>query len=245
MNARYYDPATGRFVSQDMYTGTPYAPWTQHLYSYCGNNPVNMVDPTGHMPIQPMAVNDGGTTRVVPEPQESGEDEPWWNKTVSGSFQEGIIRGSGSYSTGYSEANFRLQINEKINEENSGAKGMLGGFAKLSGINANGRIGIGNDDVSLSLKGVADALTLTGQAGLQYQDGLGLSLKAKASLLSGRATTELNLWGWEIELGVTGDLGSIGAELTAGYFHGEGFKLKAGISALIGGGFILRIKPPA
>ena len=27
MNARYYDPATGRFVSQDTYTGTPYAPW--------------------------------------------------------------------------------------------------------------------------------------------------------------------------------------------------------------------------
>ena len=46
-------------------------------------------------------------------------------------------------------------------------------------------------------------------------------------------------------MGVTGDLGSIGAELTAGYFHGEGFKLKAGISVLIGGGFILRIKPPA
>ncbi len=122
---------------------------------------------------------------------------------------------------------------------------MLGGFAKLSGINANGRIGIGNDDVSLSLKGVADALTLTGQAGIQYQDGLGLSLQAKASLLSGRATTEFNLWGWEIEFGVTGDFGSIGAELTAGYFYEEGFKLKAGISALIGGGVIFRIKPPA
>ena len=76
MNARYYDPATGRFVSQDTYTGTPYAPCTQHLYSYCGNNPVNMVDPTGHMPVKPIAVCDGGTTRVVPEPESTPEPTP-------------------------------------------------------------------------------------------------------------------------------------------------------------------------
>ena len=48
MNARFYQPATGRFLSQDSYTGNPYNPWTQHLYTYCGNNPTNMVDPTGH-----------------------------------------------------------------------------------------------------------------------------------------------------------------------------------------------------
>ena len=48
MNARFYQPSTGRFLSQDSYSGNPYDPWTQHLYSYCGNNPVNMVDPTGH-----------------------------------------------------------------------------------------------------------------------------------------------------------------------------------------------------
>jgi len=48
MNARYYSPKTGRFLQQDTYTGNPYDPWTQHLYNYCGNNPINYIDPTGH-----------------------------------------------------------------------------------------------------------------------------------------------------------------------------------------------------
>ena len=48
MNARYYNPATGTFTSQDTYYGSAYSPWTQHLYSYTGGNPVNYIDPTGH-----------------------------------------------------------------------------------------------------------------------------------------------------------------------------------------------------
>ena len=49
MNARFYNPSSGRFLSQDSYSGNPQDPWTQHLYAYCGNNPVNMIDPTGHL----------------------------------------------------------------------------------------------------------------------------------------------------------------------------------------------------
>jgi RHS repeat-associated protein len=50
MGARYYNPQVGRFLTQDTWKGSPWQPWTQHLYSYVGNSPVNYVDPTGHMP---------------------------------------------------------------------------------------------------------------------------------------------------------------------------------------------------
>ena len=59
MNARYYNPATARFLSQDTYTGSASDPWTQHLYAYCNNNPVNMIDPTGHVPVYMTLLNDG------------------------------------------------------------------------------------------------------------------------------------------------------------------------------------------
>lgn len=51
MNARFYNPNTGRFLSQDTYGGDPYDPWTQNLYSYTSNNPVNFIDPTGHLMV--------------------------------------------------------------------------------------------------------------------------------------------------------------------------------------------------
>ena len=61
MNSRYYNPETGRFTSQDTYSGNPYDPWTQHLYSYCGNNPVDMVDPTGHYSVYYSQIRDAAT----------------------------------------------------------------------------------------------------------------------------------------------------------------------------------------
>lgn len=48
LNARYYDPANGRFISQDTFRGTMDNPGQWHLYAYCANNPINYVDPSGH-----------------------------------------------------------------------------------------------------------------------------------------------------------------------------------------------------
>ena len=48
LNARYYDPRNGRFITQDTYRGEVNNPSTLHLYAYCHNNPINYIDPSGH-----------------------------------------------------------------------------------------------------------------------------------------------------------------------------------------------------
>ena len=48
LRARYYDPGLGRFLTRDTYTGEEDAPLSLHLYTYCENDGVNHVDPTGH-----------------------------------------------------------------------------------------------------------------------------------------------------------------------------------------------------
>ena len=48
LNARYYNPEDGRFLTEDTYRGETDEPDTWHLYAYCANNPVNYVDPSGH-----------------------------------------------------------------------------------------------------------------------------------------------------------------------------------------------------
>ncbi|MGA9673273.1 MAG: RHS repeat-associated core domain-containing protein [Terracidiphilus sp.] len=47
LRARYYNPATGRFLSRDPLEGKANDPKTLHKYLYAGGNPVNAIDPTG------------------------------------------------------------------------------------------------------------------------------------------------------------------------------------------------------
>ena len=103
--------------------------------------------------------------------------------------------------------------------------------------------------VEYDKKGVGDGLVATAQAGLHYKDGFGIGAKAKASVLSCRATTEFNIFGWQVELGVSGELLSIGAEATIGIFPtesgGKEFRMKAGVApGPYGWGYVVRIKSP-
>jgi RHS repeat-associated protein len=47
LRARYYNPATGRFMSRDPGDGKRVDPKTLHKYLYAGGDPINVWDPTG------------------------------------------------------------------------------------------------------------------------------------------------------------------------------------------------------
>lgn len=48
MGAREYDPEIGRFLQPDTIVQNPMNPQTLNRYAYCGNNPINRIDPSGY-----------------------------------------------------------------------------------------------------------------------------------------------------------------------------------------------------
>ncbi len=51
LRARYYDPSIGRFISRDSFAGSLNDPLSLNLYTYCANNPVIYVDPSGNSAV--------------------------------------------------------------------------------------------------------------------------------------------------------------------------------------------------
>ena len=51
MNARLYDPMTGRMLSPDIAVTMPYSSQGYNRYSYANNNPLKYIDPDGNEPI--------------------------------------------------------------------------------------------------------------------------------------------------------------------------------------------------
>ena len=60
LRARQYEPAQMRFSQKDILKGNKAIPLTQNLYAYCINDPVNLIDPSGHKMVSVDTINVGG-----------------------------------------------------------------------------------------------------------------------------------------------------------------------------------------
>ncbi|PGZ92182.1 DNRLRE domain-containing protein [Bacillus sp. AFS029533] len=52
LKSRYYDPEIGRFTTKDRFKGFEDRPASQNQYTYCENDPINNVDPSGYFTIK-------------------------------------------------------------------------------------------------------------------------------------------------------------------------------------------------
>ena len=87
-------------------------------------------------------------------------------------------------------------------------------------------------------------MSASGYAGYQYKNGVGIGAGAYVAVLSGTATSNFGIFGWQIIIGVTGDVGAFGAEGAIGFIDGVGrCEIKA--AAGFGGGFIVEVRPPS
>ena len=59
LQSRYYDPEIGRFINADAFVSTGQGVLGNNMFAYCGNNPVNYVDPFGYAFI-PATLNTTG-----------------------------------------------------------------------------------------------------------------------------------------------------------------------------------------
>lgn len=76
MNARLYDPATGRFLNPDPFVQDPTSTQSFNRYSYCLNNPLRYSDPTGRDILH---ISYGG---VIDSWEYTGNDNDDWFYTL-------------------------------------------------------------------------------------------------------------------------------------------------------------------
>ena len=241
LNSRYYDPHLGRFISADSIGYLdPSSETGLNLYAYCGNNPLMYLNSDCYSSSYISSSLDDSSILNGSSVGSSAVNRgnPINYTLAKGSFRNGILFGTGSVTGLYLEGHARAQFSLK------NSKFILGVFGKFSLLNIGGQIGIGSNDINISLKGVADIGTVTGMVGLLVDPSNDLfffGVEAKASVITARAGVQFELFGLQIEGGASIDALAIGGRLGVGKKEGE-FYFRSGAAVLFGYDFYIRIK---
>ena len=158
MRARYYSPAIRRFVNADIVAGEISNAITLNRYAYANGNPVSNIDPFG------LSAEERGSSNAFNTIIDFFRND---THSIYGEFLYKLLFGSGSISGGKSEFGYSFGGSKNYYPKKSATQweSFFGALAEITVANANGEIGIGNENISLSIDGDLDLLTAYAKAG--------------------------------------------------------------------------------
>ena len=152
VGARYYDPLFGRFITRD-------TDLSQKPYAYCGGDPVNNTDPTGH------DVNDDIKMKLL-------------EQEVAAAFNEAMAALAASFAATSSTSSVLDNISADPSAGTLGAS-----FGSING-GIGGLNGVGSPSGTVGGTATVGSATVTG--GVTATSGAGLSYNAGANVTFGR-----------------------------------------------------------
>ena len=214
LQSRYYNPQWGRFLNADGYVSTGTGILSYNMYAYCNNNPVMFTDPTGE--LIGLFLTIVAVTTLVAAPIVMIFDDIL--QEIDDTDSENELYNSD-----------RIKYNDDIFNEKAFWYDVEGG--KVS------NDGCGFIDASCGLdKGKytweyfemeAGVAKISGTASSSITKGIGFS--ANAETVYGTACIKIPILGHELKLGVSGNLGGVGASCVVGA------TTEIGVSFIIGG----------
>ncbi len=229
MRARYYSPEMHRFINADIVAGEISNAVTLNRFAYANGNPVSFVDPFG-LSVWSRIKNkakkigewvDDNIITPINEHVIQPTIEFFNNDThhIQENYSKGVFFAEGEISGGESNGKISHSAESTLfpKDQASPLEFFVGFLANLTVAKAAGKVGIGNENISLSIEGDLNILTASSKVGVECsKEGVGAQAGAEAAVVDGSVSINFEVFGHGVKFTVGGDVLSVAAKAEAG-----------------------------